>query len=169
MKYSYRTIIVTPSCHTHAEPLNFVRIWRPRMSRGVSAQQLRADSSRWPRSRSVHDRGLATGSAQTRRDHRHGQLADAVNRRRHSRQRIVRVHERTTDQSRLGHAKAMSSICPDSVRDAGMAIVTNRPQSRASREMSAARPLALHRHRVSVSQMMELPDRIQTRATYDLV
>ena len=28
MKYSSRTIIVTPSCHTHAEPLPVGRIWR---------------------------------------------------------------------------------------------------------------------------------------------
>ena len=152
-----------------ALPLVATRILRPRMSRGAGTEQPRNSSARRPRQWPVRDPDSATGRAQSRKSPERDQSAVAFCPRPQSRQRIVRVHEPSTDQSGQAQAKAMSSSCPRSVRDSGMSASANRPQPRADRESSSTRPPALHRICVATAPTTEFPVPIHHAPTYDLI
>jgi hypothetical protein len=152
-----------------ALPLVATRILRPRMSRGAATEQPRNSSAQRPRQWRVCEPDSATVRAQSRTSPEREQSAVAFCPRPQSRQRIVRVHEPSTDQSGQGQAKAMSSICPCSVRDTGMSAYTNRPRSRADRDSSSTRPPALHRLCVATTPPTKFPVHIHHAPAYDLI
>lgn len=152
-----------------ALPLVATRILRPRVGRGVSAEQPRNINGSRPRQQPVRDLGLTMHRAHPRVVHVRDQSAIAFCPRLRSWQRNVRVHETATDQSGQGQAKAMSWNCPCSVRDAGMSASTNRPQPRADRESSSTRPSALHRLWVAAAPSTGFPVHIHHAPTYDLI
>lgn len=152
-----------------ALPLVATRILRPRMSRGAGTEQPRNSSARRPRQWPVRDPDSATGRVQSRKSPERDQSAVAFCPRPQSRQRIVRVHEPATDPSGQDQAKAMSSICPCSVRDTGMSASTNRPQHQADRDLSSTRPPALHRLCVATEPPTEFRVHIHHAPTYDLI
>ena len=152
-----------------ALPLVATRILRPRMSRGAGTEQPRNSSAQRPRQWPVREPDSATVRAQSRKSPEREQSAVAFCPRPQSRQRIVRVHESSTDQSGQGQAKAMSSICPCSVRDTGMSASTNRPQPRADQDSSSTRPPALHRLCVATAPTTEFPVHIHHAPAYDLI
>jgi len=152
-----------------ALPLVATRLLRPRMSRGVDAQKPRMSSSKQPRLEPIHDHGLATGRAQSRINQKRARVADAFSPRPKSWQRIVRVHEPATEQSSQEQAKAMSSVCPCSVHDAGASSSTNRPLPQTDRESSATRTQAVHRIWVATALPTEFPVHIHHAAAYDLI
>lgn len=152
-----------------ALPLVATRILHPRMSRGAGTEQPRNSSAQRPRQWPVREPDSATVRSQSRKSPEREQSAVAFCPRPQSRQRIVRVHEPSTDQSGQGQAKAMSSICPCSVRDTGMSASTNRPQPRADRESSSTGLPALHRLCVATAPPTEFPVHIHHAPTYDLI
>ena len=152
-----------------ALPLVATRILRPRMNRGAAAEKPCNSSALRPRQSPVREPDSATVRARSRKSPEREQSAVAFCPRPQSRQRIVRVHEPATDRSGQGQAKAMSSICPRSVRDAVMSASTNRPQPRADRDSSSTRSPALHRLCVATAPPTEFPVHIHHAPTYDLI
>ena len=152
-----------------ALPLVATRILRPRMSRGAGTEQPRNSSAQRPRQWPVREPDSATVRAQSRKSPEREQSAVAFCPRPQSWQRIVRVHEPTTDQSGHGQAIAMSWICPCSVRDAGKSASTNRPKTRADRKSSSTRPPALYRLCVATAPPTEFPVHIHHAPAYDLI
>lgn len=152
-----------------ALPLVPTRILRPRMSRGAGTEQSRNTSAQRPRRWPVREPDSATVRAQSRKSPEREQSAVAFSPRPQSWQRIVRVHEPATDQSGQGQAKAMSSVCPCSVRDAEMSASSNTPQPRADRESSSTRSPALHLLCVAIVPTTEFPVHIHHAPAYDLI
>lgn len=163
------TVLVTEFKSTHALLLPGGRIPCPRMSRELDAQLPRLSNGQRPRQEPVHDRGLATGGAQSRNNKNHGQTRNVFNLRPASWQRIVRVHGPATGQNGQGQAIAMSSICPCSVRDAGLSASRNKPQPRTDSESCATRPPVLHRLCVATAAPTEFPVHIQHATAYELI
>lgn len=152
-----------------ALPLVVTRILRPRMSREVDAQQPRIRGGQRPRQEPVRDRELAVGGAQSRRNQKRRQAADAGSPYPQSRQHIVRVRELAADRNSRNQAKVTDVIRPSSVRDAGMSATTNWPQPRAGRKSSANGTLAVHQLCVSIAPPTEFPVRIQHAPAHDLI
>lgn len=152
-----------------ALPLVATRILRPRMSRGAGTEQPRNTSALRPRQWPVREPDSATVRAQSRKSPEREQSTVAVCPRPQSWQRTVRVHEPATDQSGQGQAKAMSWICPCSVRDSGVSASTNRPQPRADRGSSSTRPPALHRLCVATAPTTKFPVHIHHAPAYELI
>lgn len=152
-----------------ALPLVATRILRPRISRGAATEQPCNSSALRPRQWPVREPDSATVRAQSRKSPEREQSAVAFCPRPQSRQRIVRVHEPSTDQSGQGQAKAMSSFCPRSVRDAGMSASSSTPQPRADRESSSTRSPALHLLCVAIAPTTEFPVHIHHAPAYDLI
>lgn len=152
-----------------ALPLVVTRILRPRMSREVDAQQPRMSDGQRPRQEPVRDRELAVGSAQSRRNQKLEQVADAFSPRPQSWPRIVRVRELAAGQKSRDQATVTDVIRPSSVRDAGMSAATNWPQPRTDRKSSAKGTLAVHRLCVSIAPPTEFPVRIQHAPAHDLI
>ena len=152
-----------------ALPLVVTRILRPRMSREVDAQQPRIRGSQRPRQGPVRDRELAVGGAQSRRNQKRRQAADAGSPHPQSRQQIVRVRELAAGQSSRNQATVTDVIRPSSVRDAGTSATTNCPQPRAERKSSANGTLAVHRLGVSIAPPTEFLVRIQHAPAHDLI
>ncbi len=152
-----------------ALPLVATRILRPRMSRGAATEQPCNSSALQPRQWPVREPDSATVRAQSRKSPEREQSAVAFSPRPQSWQRIVRVLEPATGQSGQGQAKARSSFCPRSVRDAGTSASSNTPQPRVDRESSSTRSPALHRLCVATAPTMELPVHIHHAPAYDLI
>lgn len=152
-----------------ALPLNFVRIWRPRMSREVDAPSPRAGTSPRPRTEPVRDCGAATGMAHSRKEEKHGPAVDMCSPCPQSRQQTVHVRELAAGRSSRNQAAVTSVICPSSVRDHGMSASTDRPQPEAGRKSSATQTLPGQRLRVSMTPPTEFPVHIQHASAYDLI
>lgn len=152
-----------------ALPLNFVRIWRPRMSREVDAPSPRAGTSPRPRPEPVRDRGAATGMAHSRKEQMQGPAADVGSPCPQSRQQIVHVRELAAVNSSRNQAAVTSVICPSSVRDHEMSPSTDRPRPGAGRKSSATQTLAGHRLRVSMTPPIEFPVHIQHASAYGFI
>ena len=152
-----------------ALPLVATRILRPRMSRGAGTEQPRNTSAQRPRRWPVREPDSATVRAQSRKSPERKQSAVAFCPRPQSWQRNVRAHELATDPSGQGPAKAMTPICPRSVRDAGMSASSNTPQPRADRDSSSTRPPALHRLCVATAPTTKFPVHIHHAPAYDLI
>ena len=152
-----------------ALPLVVTRILRPRMSREVDAQQPRIRGSQRPRQGPVRDRELAVGGAQSRRNQKRRQAADAGSPYPQSRQQIVCVRELAAGQNSRDQATVTDVIRPSSVRNAGMSATTNCPQPRADRKLSANETLTVHRLGVSIAPPTEFLVRIQHAPAHDLI
>ena len=152
-----------------ALPLVVTRILRPRMSREVDAQQPRIRGSQRPRQGPVRDRELAVGGAQSRRNQKRRQAADAGSPYPQSRQQIVCVRELAAGQNSRDQATVTDVIRPSSVRDAGTSATTNCPQPRADRKLSANGTLTVHRLGVSIAPPTEFLVRIQHAPAHDLI
>lgn len=152
-----------------ALPLVVTRILRPRMSRGVAAQKPRMSGGQRSRQEPVRDRELAVGSAQSRRNQKRGQAADAGSPYPQSWQQIVRVREQAAGLNSRDEATVTDVICPSSVRDAGMSATTNWPQPRADRKSSVNGTLAGNRLCVSIAPPTEFLVRIQHAPAHDLI
>jgi hypothetical protein len=139
------------------------------MSREVDAQQARMSGSQRPRQESVRVRELAVGGAQSRRNLKREQVADAFSPRPQSWQRIVRVRELAAGQNSRDQATVTDVIRPSSVQDDKMSASTDTPQPRAGRKSSVTQTLAVHRLSVSIALPTEFPVRIQHAPAYDLI
>jgi hypothetical protein len=122
LSMSYQTITVTPSFHTQALPLIFIRTWGARRSRARDAQVLRNLPQSRTRKPSVHDRGLAAHKARMRIGHFREQSAVAFSPQPQPRQWTVREQ-----------AVATALDNPRTDRLHGFSVTTIRPRPRIVR------------------------------------
>ena len=152
-----------------ALPLVGTRILRPRMGRGVSAEQPRNINGSRPRQQPVREHGLIMLRAQTRIFHVHEQSAIAFCPRPQSRQETVLGHERELDSAVREQAVAMARTCAPSVRDLEMSTSLTRPRAGKVRGSQPAMACPHQRIRVSVSPPTQFPVHIHLTPSYGLV
>lgn len=152
-----------------ALPLVATRILRPRMSRGVSAEQPRNAIGSRPRQQPVREHGLTTHRAQTRLVHVREQSAIAFCPRPQRRQGTSLGHERELASAIREQAVASVRTRPPSVHDLGRSMSSTAPPSRTVHDSRLATARARQRIRVSVSPPTRFPVHIHFIPAYGLV
>lgn len=152
-----------------ALPLVATRILRPRMSRGVSAEQPRNINGSRPRQQPVREPDLARHRAHPRAVHVREQSAIAFYPRQQAQQRTVLEHGHASALAIRGQAVAAATTQPPSVHDLGRSTSSTAPPTRTFRGSHLATGSSTQRIRVSVSPPTQFSVHIHFIPAYGLV
>ena len=153
----------------HALPLNFVRILRPRSSRGVSAECPRDGCGSWPRTRQIHDRDSVENRTRTQTIHVHELSVSAFSPRQPSCPRTIHVRAQATASIVREQAAAADADCPQTVRSRGLSTTANSSRTQSFRELGPVTRCPRHRLTVSILPLIHFPIHIQINPSHDLV
>jgi hypothetical protein len=152
-----------------ALPLVATRILRPRVSRGVSAEQPRNINGARPRQQPVRDLGLTMHRAHPRVVHVREQSAIAFCPRPQTRQTTVLGHGQASVSTIREQTAAAARTQPPSVHDLGKSMSSTAPPTRTFHGSRLATDSAPHCLRVSVSPPTQFPVHIQFIPAYGLI
>lgn len=150
-----------------ALPLVATRILRPRMSRGVSAEQSRNIIGSRPRQQTVREPDLAKHRAHLRVVHVREQSAIAFRPRPQTRQRTVLEHAHASASAIREQATASGRTQPPSVHDLDRS--STAPLTRTFHGSQLAMACPRQRIRVSVSPPSAFPVHIHFIPAYGLI
>ena len=168
--FSYRTITGTSSLfHTQALPLVATRILRPRMSRGVGAEQPRNIIGSRPRQQPIREPDLAKHRARPRAVHVLDQSAIAFCPRPQTRQVTVFGHGQASASDIREQAAAAARTQPPSVHDLGRSVPSTTLQPRTVHGSQLATARTSQRIRVSASPPTQFPVHIHFTPAYGLI
>lgn len=152
-----------------AIPLVATRILRPRMSRGVSAEQSRNIIGSRPRQQPVREPDLAKHRAHPRVVHVREQSAIAFCPRPQTRQGTVLGHGHASASAIREQAAAAARTQPPSVHDLGKSTSSTAPPTRTFRGSHLATGSSIQRIRVSVPPPTQFPVHIHFIPAYGLI
>lgn len=152
-----------------ALPLVATRILRPRMSRGVSAEQPRNIIGSRPRQQPVRELGLTMRRAHPRVVHVREQSAIAFCPRPQTRQRTVLEHGQASGSAIREQATASDRTQPPSVHDLGRFTSSTAPLTRTVHGSQLAMACPRQRIRVSVSPPSAFLVHIHFISAYGLI
>lgn len=152
-----------------AVPLVATRILRPRMSRGVSAEQQRNIIGSRPRQQPVREPDLAKHRAHPRVVHVREQSAIAFCPRPQTRQGTVLGHGHASASAIREQAAAAARTQPPSVHDLGRSTSLTAPPTRTFRGSHLATGSSIQRICVSVPPPTEFPVHIHFIPAYGLI
>lgn len=152
-----------------ALPLVATRILRPRMSRGVSAEQPRNIIGSRPRQQPVRRQDLTMPRAHPRVVHVREQPAIAVCPRPQSRQETVLGHGHASASAICEQAAATAITQPPSVHALGRSVPSTTPKPRTVHDSRLAMACPRQRIRVSVLPPTQFPFHIHFSPAYGLV
>lgn len=153
----------------HALPLNFVRILRPRSSRGVSADYPRDGCGSWPRTRQIHDLDSVKNRPRTQSIQVHELSVSAFSSRQQSCPRTIHVRAQATASIIREQAAATDAECLRSVRSRGLSRTENLFRTQSVRELGPATSCPRHRLKVSILSRIQFPIHIHINSSHDLV
>ena len=153
----------------HALPLNFVRILRPRSSRGVSTDRPRDGCGSGPQTRQIHDLDSVESRARTHTIHVHELFMSAFSPRQQSGPRTIPVRAQATTSIIREPAAAADAHCPQTGRRCGLSPTANLSRTQSLREFGPAISSPPRRRTVSFMPPIHLPIRIQINPSHDLV
>ena len=152
-----------------ALPLVATRILRPRMSRGVSAEQPRNIIGSRPRQQSFRKPDVSEDRAHPRVVNVREQSAIAFCPRPQTRQRTVLEHGQASASAIREQATVSDRTQPPSVHDLGRFTSSTAPLSRTFQGSQLAMPCPRQRIRVSVSPPSAFPVHIHFISAYGLI
>lgn len=152
-----------------ALPLVATRILRPRMSRGVSAEQPRNINGSRPRQQPVREPDLANHRAHPRDVHVREQSAIASCPRPQTRQGTILGHGQASASAIREQAVAAARPQPPSVHDLGGSTSATAPLTRTFHGSQLAMACPCQRIRVSVGPPTQFPVHIHFIPAYGLV
>ena len=152
-----------------ALPLVATRILRPRMSRGVSAEQPRNINGARPRQQPIRELGLTMRRAHPRIVHVREQSAIAFCPRPQTRQGTVRGHGHASASAIHEQAAASARTRPSTVHELGRFMSSTAPLTRTVHDSRLATARPRQRIRVSVSPPTRFPVHIHFIPAYGLV
>lgn len=152
-----------------ALPLVVTRILRPRMSRGVSAEQPRNIIGSRPRQQLVREPDLAKHRAHPRVVHVRDQSAIAFCPRPQTRKGTVLGYGQASASAIREQAAAAARTQPPSVHDLGRSMSSTAPPTRTFHGSRLATECSTQRIRVSVSPPSAFPVHIHFILAYGLI
>ena len=152
-----------------ALPLVATRILRPRMSRGVSAEQPRDINGSRPRQQPVREPDLAKHRAHPRAVHVRYQSAIAFWSRPQTREGTILGHGQASASAIRAQASAAARTQPPSVHDLGRFTSSTAPPTRTFHGSHLAMACPRQRIRVSVSPPSAFPVHIHFIIAYGLI
>jgi hypothetical protein len=166
---SYRTIIVTTLCHTHALPLPGGRFSCPRIGRGQSRGLLRDTYRSWPLTSHSRELELSADRKRKRIIPIHKQSVCAFNPRKQARLRTVRVLGDAAALTVHEPAATTTANCLQEVRSREQSMSPNCSRRQSVRELRLAKNHLRRCISVSISSPVSFPVCIQTIPIHDII